>query len=127
MDHLYRDRRNIPFADYRQWLPSSVHDWATPERVTKDVERLQQRFHDRFMGKPCWWCGEDKIYERPVPHHKRHELHHLCAGSVGRSHETYLFTYLCGVWGNDCHGRHVTDWADTAIRYGRFLPELITD
>lgn len=132
----YRDRNGITFAEYKIGRPKLIADWPRTRRVKQDTGQ-QAEFHLAYKGTPCWWCGEFSFWFDRV-----HELHHLCAGSAGRSHERCLFTWLC----RDCHREHVaaddfgrllflkwkydpagTDWVRTAIRYSRFLPELITE
>lgn len=113
------------------WLPTRVSDWphGSP-RIKVDKTGEQGLFHQQFAGTVCWGCETAK----------GRELHHLCAGSRGRSHERELFTFLC----RDCHANDVgrdslgrllyakwkydqaeCDWVRLAIRLGRHLPDLI--
>lgn len=126
----HKDSSGTPFDEYRLWLPPRVADWPTPPRTKTDTEELQAEFHREFAGKKCWLCTE-----------KGHELHHLGAGMKGRSHDRYLFTWLC----RSCHAnirlddlgrllaakwlhdRAHVDWVRTAIRLGRHLPDLHWD
>ncbi len=139
MTEKYRDRHGIAFDDYRNHLPDKASDFPRIPRVKKDVDGLQGIFHSEFRGTTCWWCG---IADHRVVYPIKMELHHLFAGSVGKSHERELFTYLC----HYCHENHVAkddlgrllflkwkhdpewvDWKLMAIRYHQFLPDLITD
>lgn len=129
----YRDRNGLAYDDYRLWLPPNVALWPTPPRVKEDTQGLQSAFHEKWAGSECWWC-------KAKPRTGHHELHHLAGGMKGRSHETYLFTWLC----KTCHAlranpqdlgrilylkwyydREETDWCRTAIRHGRWLPDLV--
>ena len=135
----YRDKNGLSFSEYHHWLPPRVRDWPTPPIVKCDEGGEQAAFHDEFRS--CWWCGVKQEYDfwTPGAVFTKVELHHLAAGSRGRSHERFLFVMLCSL----CHERHVgeadlgrllylkwmydpfgTDWVRTAIRLRRFLPEL---
>lgn len=126
----YRDHWGLAFDEHRKWLPPRVADWPAPPTIKVDKAKEQAIFHQEFAGKPCWLCEI-----RPGK-----ELHHLFAGySRGRSHERFLFTWLC----KDCHENHVgtdnlgrllyakwyrdrdgCDWVRMALRAGRHLPDL---
>jgi len=140
MIEKYRDRTGLPFEEYNLWLPPSIRDWPTPPRTKDDTAGEQRNFHIDFKYSPCWWCGCDP------PRHTwaggeagHHQLHHLAGGMKGRSHDRYLFCWLCRI----CHEEHDgpedlghmlylkwkydgqnADWVRTAIRHGRFLPDL---
>ncbi len=88
----HQDRRGIAWNDTRLLLPSQVALWPKyPPRRKEDDKRLQNQFHLEFRGSPCWLCGDRQ---------RGKELHHLFAGSKGRSHERELFTWLCA---RPCH------------------------
>ncbi len=126
------DGQGVQFSEYHLWLPSQLCHWPTPPRVTKDSGQ-QMEFKRQFTE--CWLCGVSRFKYKRVP--PILELHHLAAGTVGRSHERYLFISLC----RSCHQERVgvdflphllwakwrfdqegTDWVRTAIRIGKFLP-----
>ena len=139
---LYRDRRGIAYADRHLLLPARTDMWpAYPPRVTEDTAGAQQFFHGEFGRGVCWWCGRGLEWNARGEQIVKLELHHLAAGSRGRSHERELFCMA----DSECHANHVgkdklgrwlylkwkydheyTDWEFLTIRIGRHLPPLAT-
>jgi len=101
-EERYFDRRGIAYEDRRLLVTARVDTWPPyMARVKKDTEKLQAAFHRELASSPCWLCGTevyDYVTGRTIAGKKK-ELHHLAAGSRGRSHERELFTLLC----HDCH------------------------
>jgi len=136
MKEHYRDRRGIAYADRHTLVSLCAADWPKyPPRVRRDTHGEQRAFHGRFrVARCCWLCGVAQATDCS----RQHELHHLAAGSRGRSHERELFTYLC----KECH-QNITpddlgkllwakwefdheycDWEFLTIRHGHRLPDL---
>lgn len=130
----YRDRRGIAYADRHLLVPARVSDWPKyPKRVKHDKEKLQMAFHRDFVRTPCWICGN-----RGNRFNDIFALHHLAAGSRGRSHERELFTYLCEtchknvspddlgklLWAKWQYDHEWCDWEFLTVRHGFHLPEL---
>lgn len=135
MKQSFKDRRGLAFKDAQYMLPADKEYWPKlPPRIKKDKTGAQAAFHKEYAGTPCWMCGA-------IPFGKmgQHQLHHLAAGSRGRSHERELFTYLC----KNCHDNCVSpiylgrllylkwkfdpEWVDyewLTIRFGHILPDL---
>lgn len=128
------DRRGFAFEDRHLLVTPRVADWPKyPKRVKKDEKAAQRQFHMDYGGRHCWLCG---YMNQNGP--TRLELHHLAAGSRGRSHERELFTYLCRqcheavspddlgklLWAKWKHDRAWTDWELLTIRHGFHLPDL---
>lgn len=87
----FRDRRGIAYDLRTTLLPARMDQWPKyPPRVKADKDGTQRTFHEDFAGTPCWLCGDAR---------ERHELHHLAAGSRGRSMERELYVWLCAT----CH------------------------
>jgi len=108
-------------ADWPKFLP----------RVRVDKAGLQATFHQEFGEDRCWLCRKRPDWG------DKHELHHLAAGSRGRSHERELFTMLC----KTCHksispddlprllkakwafDHDHCDWEWLTLRHGFHLPD----
>lgn len=129
LTNAYRDRWGLPFDEVRLWLPARVADWPTPPRVKVDRDGEMARFHAEFKGKQCWMCDDVGM-----------ELHHLAGGRHGRTHERFVFTWLCKTCHENrvrvvdlgrllhakwLHDRDGLDWVRLAIRLGRHLPDLV--
>lgn len=125
----YRDRNGWTHGDIVLGMSARTADWPKIPRTTKDRDGLQSDFHREFAGKPCWYC-QSRVGS---------ELHHLAAGSRGRSHERCLFAWAC----SECHRNNVGkddlpvwlygkwkfdpmyfDWLVLTIRFSEFLPEI---
>jgi hypothetical protein len=136
----FQDRRGIPWEDRYLLLPSRTVDWPPyTKRRKHDDDDLQGQFHRDFYGRPCWLCGRTGRLLSGIRHHEQLQLHHLFAGSRGRSHERELFTYLCRqchenanpsdyptlLWAKWCFDSIHTDWELLTIRHGsHFVFEL---
>lgn len=127
------DRRGIAFEDRHLLVPPRMDQWPSyPPRVRDDNDKLQAAFHFEFaVDRTCWLCGKKN-------HWDTFELHHMAAGSRGRSHERELFTYLCKpchqnvtpadlgklLWAKWKFDNAWTDWELLTIRHGWHLPDL---
>lgn len=137
MMQTFVDGRGVAFVDYRSKLPARVRDWPFPDRPRCD-EWLQTFV---LRQDRCQVCG------RRGGTHGLH-IHHIMAGTVGRSDEQTNLIRLCSDGPDqgchaESHGGNLplglilwakwrtdaaeTDWVALALLHGRFLPELIVD
>jgi len=131
----FQDRRGIPWEMRHTLLPTQTASWPVyPPRRAIDTSYLQAEFHAEFRFQQCWLCGHKHDDVFPL------ELHHLAAGSRGRSHERELFTMLCRL----CHAdvdaddlpkllyakwtfdRMWCDWEFLMVRHGNFFAFELT-
>ena len=138
MTEAYRDSRQIAFSDYLDAMPACRPGLWKYTNIKKDLDNTCLEFHNDWAGHICWMCGANT---KSIDGHK-HQLHHLMEGSRGKSYQRFLYVLACdhchrnrvteadlGRWLylKWKHERHHTDWCDLAARYGRALPDLITD
>jgi hypothetical protein len=129
MSERFIDGSGVGFNQYRGLLPPSVHDWPFPIRV-RDKELMAQ-LHVEWDH--CQVCGK----------RGGNEIHHVTAGSKGKSDERCCCISLCRfhhdwvktkklpqgliLWMMWKTNQPNTDWVRLALLSRHFLEDLIVD
>ena len=137
------DGRGVAFAEYRDLLPASVHDF--PKIQVVKHRRLLKELHAEWQE--CAVCRWTAGSWNAAACMESLQIHHIAHGALGRSDERTNLLALCSR-GPDagCHAeahggrlslgrllfckwatdRHGVSWVRLSVLLGRFLPELET-